>query len=130
VYTTVDTVKAKLGTFKTLILGNLEDTDLEDFIADADNTIDGYIAAAVTLPFASVPPLISTISTHITVRNLWAIRQAKDLPDHVKTDYENSLKLLNQISRGSIKLSAADPESSSFYDLKYEAATRVFGTSI
>lgn len=125
-YTTEDLVTAKLGSFADLITASMESSDIEGFITEADNTIDGYIAAAVTLPFTDTPKLITSISTSIAVRNLWAQKQAKTLPEHVQKDYDNALKLLEMIARGTIKLTAADPESTTFYDLKYTAARRAF----
>lgn len=125
-YTTIAKVKARLGTYEAMITGEMQDTEINGFISETDKMIDGYIAAAVRLPFANTPDLISAISTHITVRNLWAQTQARSVPDHVRYDYENSIKLLEQIARGSLKLSADDPASDTFNDLKYSAAKRVF----
>lgn len=129
-YTTSDLVKAKLGLFESLITADLEDDAIEVFIAAADDTIDGYIAAAVALPFTDTPKLITSISTDITVRNLWAQTQAKALPEHVKLDYENAIKLLLQIAKGTLKLSAGDPDSDTFHELKYSAAPRILSSSI
>ena len=129
-YTTLDKVKANLGQFAELITAGMDDSEVSAFIAEADDIIDGYIAAAVSLPFLETPKLISSISTDIAVRNLWAQKQAKSLPEHIKLDYENALKLLTNIAKGTIKLEAKDPEDSSFSDLKHSSAVRVFGGAI
>lgn len=129
-YTTLDKVKANLGQFAELITAGMEDSEVSAFIAEADDIIDGYIASAVSLPFSETPKLISSISTDIAVRNLWAQKQAKSLPEHIKLDYENALKLLANIAKGTIKLEAKDPEDSSFSDLKHSSAARVFGGAI
>lgn len=129
-YCTIAQVKAKLGTFTSLIIGELTDDNIKSYIADSDALIDGYIASAVSLPFVSVPKLITAISIDLTVRNLWALRQAKDLPEHVKFDYDNALKLLNLINKGSLKLSADNPSNPSFNDLKFTAANRIFGSEL
>lgn len=129
-YTTQEAVEAKLGQFKTMIISGLSDAEVEAFIAEADNIIDGYIAAAVTLPFATTPKLISAISTDIAVRNLWAQTQAKNLPEHAKQDYENAIKNLMAIAKGTLKLTAQDPSSDSYNDLKYSAAARSFGETL
>jgi phage gp36-like protein len=129
-YTTVASVLANLGTFSTLIKGTLSDNDIAAHIEESDKLIDGYIAAAVTLPFSTVPKLLTVISTDITVRNLWALRQAKDLPEHVKTDYDTAIKNLIAIAKGSLKLTAEDPESDTYNSLKYTAAGRVFTGSL
>lgn len=129
-YTTLEKVKANLGQFAELITAGMEDSEVSAFITEADDIIDGYIAAAVNLPFSVIPKLISSISTDIAVRNLWAQKQAKSLPEHIKLDYENALKLLTNIAKGTIKLGAKDPEDSSFSDLKHSSAARVFGGAI
>lgn len=129
-YTTLEKVKANLGQFAELITAGMEDSEVSAFITEADDIIDGYIAAAVNLPFSETPKLISSISTDIAVRNLWAQKQAKSLPEHIKLDYENALKLLTNIAKGTIKLGAKDPEDSSFSDLKHSSAARVFGGAI
>lgn len=129
-YTTVAIVKARLGQYETMITTGLDEADVEAFIDEAQDTVDGYIAAAVNLPFTTVPKLISAIATDIAVRNLWAQKQAKQLPEHVKLDYDNAIKNLLAIGKGTLKLSAADAEDGSFYDLKYSAAPRVFEGSL
>ena len=125
-YTTLEKVKANLGQFAELITAGMEDSEVSAFITEADDIIDGYIAAAVNLPFSVIPKLISSISTDIAVRNLWAQKQAKSLPEHIKLDYENALKLLTNIAKGTIKLGAKDPEDSSFSDLKHSSAASVW----
>lgn len=129
-YTTVAIVKARLGQYETMITTGLDEADVEAFIDEAQDTVDGYIAAAVNLPFTTVPKLISAIATDIAVRNLWAQKQAKSLPEHVKLDYDNAIKNLLAIGKGTLKLSAQDPASETFSDLKYRAAGRVFEGSL
>lgn len=125
-YTNADTILARLGAFASLITADMEPEAVEAFITEADDIIDGYITAAVTLPFTTTPKLITSISTSIAVRNLWAQKQAKTLPEHVSKDYDNAIKLLEMISRGTIKLTAADPADATFRDLKFTAANRAF----
>jgi len=129
-YTTKETVESKLGQYKDMIVSGLEESEIVAFITEADNIIDGYIAAAVTLPFESTPKLISAISTDIAVRNLWAQKQAKNLPEHVNQDYETAIKNLGAIAKGTLKLSAQDPASETFSDLKFSAAVRTFGDTL
>ena len=129
-YTTVESVTLQLGQFSTLLLANLSEANLADILAETDSVIDGYIAAACTLPFVAVPKLISKIANDIAVRTIWASKQSKDIPGHVKDDYDNALKLLNQIAKGTLKLDAKDPASASFFDLKYSATPRTFTDSL
>ena len=129
-YTDKDHVLAKLGQYSSLITAGLSDDEIAAFITEADDIIDGYLTAAVTLPFTATPKLITAISTDIAVRNLWAQKQAKNLPEHVKLDYDNAIKNLVSIAKGTLKLTAQDPKSESFNDLKYTAAPRTFSESL
>lgn len=129
-YTTKTAVEARLGQYKDLILNGMETSEIEAFITEADSIIDGYIVAAVSLPFAITPKLITAISTDIAVRNLWAQKQAKNLPEHVKQDYENAIKNLTFIAKGTLKLSAQDPSVDSYNDLKFSTAPRSFSDSL
>lgn len=129
-YTTIAAVKLQLGQFSTLLTASLTDDNVNSIITEADNTIDGMIASAVTLPFTSVPKLITKISTDIAVRNVWAQKQSKDIPAHVKDDYDNAIKLLRDINKGILKLTAEDPASDTYNNLKYTATARVFGDHI
>ena len=125
-YTTLDAVLAKLGQFKEMLVADLTNDEITAFIDEADSIIDGYIVSAGKLPFETTPMLITAISTDISVRNLWAQKQAKNLPEHVKQDYDTAIQNLMAISKGTLKLIADDPGSDTFYDLKYRAATRCF----
>jgi phage gp36-like protein len=125
-YSSKEQVLAKCGQFANLITADMSDTAIEAFITEADNMIDGYLVGAVTLPFTTVPKLITTISVNIAVRNLWAQNQAKSVPEHVKADYDNAIKLLELIAKGTLKLSSQDPAAEDFRDLKYTVAPRQF----
>ncbi len=129
-YATVAQIKSRLGTYESLIIDQMEDTDIAAYITEADGIIDGYIAAAVKLPFETTPPIISSISADIAVRNLWARTQAKTLPNHVERDYENAIKLLENIAKGIIKLESKETNDPEYFDSKYQAARRRFGTEI
>ncbi len=129
-YTDESTVNARLGTYQEFITGDMADEDIRDFIDEADGIIDGYISTVVKLPLESTPKLISSISTDITVRNLWARTQARGLPEHVIRDYDNAIKLLEQIAKGLIKLEAKEHNDPSFFDAKYTAARRRMGVNI
>ncbi len=127
-YSSLPAIRLALGAFADLIFTRLSDDDLEAFITAADNLIDAYLVAVTgTLPLTPVPPLIANLSTAIAVRNLWAAKVAKDLPAHVKDDYDRSLRTLEMIAKGSLPIAAPDPESEDYNDLLSSATDRVFG---
>ena len=69
-------------------------------LADADNLINGYIAARYSLPLPSVPDLVRT----------WAVSIARHMlhrngsPERVKDDYGDALAALKDVSRGTASL--------------------------
>ncbi|HOZ00992.1 MAG TPA: DUF1320 family protein [Candidatus Syntrophosphaera sp.] len=126
-YADSDTVTARLGSYAEVLQGDLEQEDLATFYTTADNLIDGYLAAVATTPLASpYPPLIVICANAIVVRDLFAARMAKDIPQHVKDSYDHALRVLELFAKGTLKLSAPDPDQAAYYDLVFSANCRVF----
>jgi phage gp36-like protein len=139
-YTTTADLKRNLGQHAELLLTGLvtparpgypeDDSVLISIIADASDFIDGMIVQAVTVPVTPTPKLLASICNFICVKNIWALKNTKDIPAHVQKDYDNAIKLLGSIASGKLKLSAADPADSSFHDLKFTTKSRIFGTDL
>lgn len=76
-------------------------------LADADNTIDGYVGAKYDLPLQTVPALVNT----------WAVSIARYVlhrngaPDHVEKDYKEAISALKDVARGLIALPVAAGET-------------------
>lgn len=69
----------------------------------ADAMIDGYLAGTYALPLATVPPLVSDLASAIAI---WRLHTG--IPgEKIKADYEDARRSLEQISKGTIKLSVA-----------------------
>ncbi len=126
-YTTIDSVKLRLGAFAELIFARLTDDDIEAFITDAGALIDSWLVSVATLPLDPVPPLVAHLAAAIACRNLWAAKVARDLPAHIKDDYDRALHTLELLAKGTLHLDAPDPESASYNDLLSSATERVFG---
>lgn len=75
-------------------------------IADASETIDGYIASRYTLPLAATPPLINRLCCDLARYQLFS----DAVPELVQTRHDAAIKMLQQISAGtlSLGLDAAD----------------------
>ncbi|MFD1342884.1 gp436 family protein [Litorisediminicola beolgyonensis] len=72
-------------------------------IADTDAVIDGYLAAKYALPLAETPPMIADLAQAICIYKLHSYE-----PDgKVQADYEQALKMLAQISSGTIRIPGA-----------------------
>ncbi|RCW77813.1 gp436 family protein [Paracoccus lutimaris] len=69
-------------------------------LTDAENLINGYVAARYAVPLPSVPALVRT----------WAVSIARYVlhrngaPDHVAQDYKEAVAALKDVSRGLIAL--------------------------
>jgi phage gp36-like protein len=69
-------------------------------LADADATIDGYLAGRYAVPVVPVPPLLLRLAADITRYLL----HGKAAPDTVRRAYDDALKLLRDLSSGSAVL--------------------------
>ena len=88
-------------------IGVVNTTRVSQAIADADAEIDGYVATRYAVPVAApVPALLKKLSIDITIYNLWRRRQK--IPELVRTAYEDAIKKLEQIAKGTITL-GVDP---------------------
>lgn len=69
-------------------------------LVDADNLINGYVAAKYTTPLANTPDLVRT----------WAVSIARYVlhrngaPDHVTADYKDAVAGLKDVARGLVML--------------------------
>lgn len=67
---------------------------------DATAEIDGYLASRYTLPLPTVPAHLARIACAIARYRLW-----EDLAsERVRQDYEDAVKLLAAIARGTVSL--------------------------
>ena len=75
-------------------------------LADADATIDGYLARHYALPLATVPPQLPPIAQ---VLAFWSLHLTE--PDaKTKADYDTAQRMLRDIADGRVKLAVAGAE--------------------
>jgi phage gp36-like protein len=102
-YTTAVKVRAVAIKITSTVLN---DAAVGAFITNADAIINGKISARYSLPLATTPPLIETISTYVTAHLcLQALytRDNSNTNDWVK-EYKVYYDMLDQIMDGTIKL--------------------------
>lgn len=79
---------------------------IEAALADADNLINGYVAAKYATPLPSVPALVRT----------WAVSIARYVlhrngaPEHVDRDYKDAVTALKDVAWGAVALPVAQDD--------------------
>lgn len=84
--------------------GTVNQTRIDEAIAQADAEIDSYCGGKYSIPFAApVPDIVKKISVDIAIYNLYS-RRVEVIPD-VRTDrYKNAIRQLEGISKGIISI--------------------------
>jgi phage gp36-like protein len=80
-------------------------------VADADAEIDAYLAARYQLPLSTVPTVLKRLAADLLMYRL--ATTADLLTEEKRQRYEDAVKLLDRISKGSVSLGLAAPPSSS-----------------
>lgn len=94
-------------------------------LADADTEIDGYLAAAYTLPLASVPPLVTRLACDIARYRLW-----RDLAgERVRVGYEDAVDLLRRVASESVRLIVDGNEAATTGSVVTAGRTLAFGAT-
>lgn len=74
-------------------------------IAEACETVDGFLRGRYQLPFRKTPTVISSIAKQIARYKLYERRpEGFDLPETVRNGYTDALKMLKQIQDGILTL--------------------------
>ncbi len=112
-YSTVDDLKALLPE-KTLVkISNdqggateLDMTNIDKAIAQADRLIDGYVGLQRKVPLSPVPGLILGMSAQFAIYFLY--RRRNQVPEIWQKQYKADLAVLIKMGEGKITLGAAD----------------------
>ena len=90
--------------------GVVDDDIIQGAIDDADAEIEGY-CSGYSLPFNPVPRLIKKISVDISLHNLFGRRHNE--PKEVSDQYAKDVKILENITRGLVKIGKESPSDRS-----------------
>lgn len=93
------------------MVGVVDDDKVNMAISVASSLIDGYISGRYSLPLQTVPPLVKLIAVDIVIYKLYERRLGHDMPESIYARYKNSIKLLEQIQKGMIKLGIESPDT-------------------
>lgn len=94
-----------------LATGTIDPAAIARAIASADALIDGYLKARYVLPLVATPALVNELSMTIALYKA----HPNVVSEHVRRNFEDAVKMLVQISAGTIRLDVAgvEPEASS-----------------
>ncbi len=110
-YATLDQMQDAFGTGELVQRTNLDETDattvnaavLQRALDDASAEIDGYLGR-YTLPFETVPPLLTTLCKAIARKNLYFDAPGSADKPQWRRNYEDAIMMLKGISAGDIEL--------------------------
>lgn len=71
---------------------------------EAETIVNATIGGAVTLPFVTVPPIITFITASIWCYRIYRHREVMDIPKTVQDDYDMAMAMLAKIVDGTIKI--------------------------
>ncbi|RZF83712.1 DUF1320 domain-containing protein [Pseudoalteromonas sp. CO325X] len=84
--------------------GAIDDAVLDQAIADAQATIDGYLGGRYQLPLTTVPPIITSLACNIARFNLYD----EQAPDQVNKRYDDAIGYLKSVRDGKTSLGISD----------------------
>ena len=107
-YATVDAMLRKFGESELIQLTDTEAPyehvinydKLNAAMVEANSEIDGYLAGRYKLPLPAVPPFLESIGCHMA--RYYACTGAISENDPIKTRYDNAVKSLKEIAKGTI----------------------------
>ncbi|MCF8719215.1 gp436 family protein [Nitrospina gracilis] len=106
--------------------GSEDDTKIDGMIADAEGTVDGYLATRYDTPLATVPNIIKTITVDVAVYRLHGRRQGP--PEDVVKRYEDAIRYLRDIAKGVVTLGVDTPApDSTRNEVNIKSDDRLFG---
>ncbi|RSO80422.1 DUF1320 domain-containing protein [Acinetobacter ursingii] len=107
-YATVDAMFKKFGERELIQLTDTEAPyqdvinydKLNAALAEANSEIDGYLASRYKLPLPTVPPFLESIGCNMARYHACTGAIAEN--DPIKTRYDNAVKSLKEIAKGTI----------------------------
>lgn len=132
-YATQDDMIERFGLQEVLQRTDRERTGAIDVVAlgraldDADARIDGYLSGRYQVPLTTVPRLIVGIACDLARYFLYD----DIVTDGVKKRFDDAIKMLESISKGSISLGTDSAQNAAQHlqGVKYSAPGRVFNDS-
>lgn len=88
-------------------LGTVNQTRVDEAIAQADAEVDSYCGGHYSVPFGTTPEIVKKLSVDIAIYNLYS-RRVEELPGVRAQRYKNAVRQLEAIAKGTLSL-GVDP---------------------
>ncbi len=106
--------------------GMIDSTVLGMALADADATIDGYLAARYSPPLSSIPASIPMRAADLARYYLYGLQ----VPEQVKARHDDAIAWLVQVAKGIVELGIDPPTlSAETGSVQMSANVRVFSAN-
>lgn len=89
--------------------GSVNQSRVDEAIAQADAEIDSYCGGRYTVPFATVPDIAKKVSVDIAIYNLYS-RKVEMIPETRAERYKNAIRQLGDIASGKITIGEPDAD--------------------
>lgn len=131
-YCTLEDIKKKIRESELIQLtddrqsGQIDEPIVVDAIVSASSEIDGYCGFHYTVPFAdnAVPMIIKSLCQDMTVYHLFC--RAQGAPEDWQKRYDNAIKLLGEMAKGTVTLNVPRPEEKQHDKVLFDAPEKVF----
>ncbi len=103
---------------------------VEEAIIYSSTLIDGYLRGRYNLPLDTPISLLKTIAVDLCIYRLYSRRTTNEMPQTIFDNYKNSIKTLEGIRRGIIKLTDEDSttiKESPVYRVNKNSKDSMFG---
>lgn len=107
--------------------GNVNQTVLNQVIANASGEIDFYLANRYSVPLVPTPPMIESAAIAITCYKLFRRREVPDEKNKYKEQYDNAIKTLQAIKAGDEAIDVNVNQA--FSPVQYNQRATIFGYS-
>ena len=92
-------------------LGVIDEAVVSGIIADADELIDGFLRGRYELPLADIPGLVKSLSVDLVAYSIYGRRAEFEIPKAVSDKHAATLKILQSIQKGEVRLGVAGVEA-------------------
>ena len=132
-YCTIDDIEKQISAPVLIQLTSDDGTEevnrdiAEEAILYSSAVIDGYLRGRYTLPLNTRFPLLEILAVDLSIYRLYSRRLRNEMPEIVKTAYEDAISTLRDIQKGVITLQSESDtlETSGFNAEEYKTNKKI-----